>query len=105
MKVLKTVGKWIGMIVKYEFFSFWLVYVGTRVANFLEDPYLADDDYTPWVWDDLAVMFVQSLAFLLLFVTTRAFYRLFFKKDYRVINIITAVFGFATILIGTILSI
>ena len=81
---LKELGLFILSILKWLVFGNVAIYVATRVINFINDPYM-EDEWTSGSYyrDSLLEMFIQTVAFMILFGLVVSMYKLLFKKNYK----------------------
>jgi hypothetical protein len=89
-KLLKRIGNrvvefllLVWRFIKWFVFGNVAIYVATRVINFLEDPYMDDWSISGYYQDELLIMAIQTIFFILLFSLLVSLYKLLFKKDYR----------------------
>ena len=81
--ILVEIGLFFLSIIKWFIFGNVAIYVSTRAINFFEDPYMEDGSFSGYYQEELLIMAIQTLFFILLFSLLVSLYKLLFKKDYR----------------------
>lgn len=81
MKILEWIKNAVIKTLSWYGFAILLVYVGTRVSNFLDDPYMQSggEGLVRDMWFEISI---SAVLFIVLYNAIMSTYRIFIKKEY-----------------------